>query len=78
MDEWTKLGFMQFVKSKKTERAHVFRIVKNDPVLLESLCEKWETRAYHAATGLAMLTPAEDDRQRCKSCEKKWAELNGR
>lgn len=46
MTEWVEAGFMQFVKSKKTERAHVFRLVTNDPVLLESLCEKWGTRAF--------------------------------
>ena len=76
MDEWTQLGFMQFVKSKKTERAHVFRIVTNDPVLLESLCEKWGTRAFTYG-GQAVLTPADDIRQRCKLCEKKWTELHG-
>ncbi len=76
MDEWTQLGFMQFVKAKKQERAHVFRLVTKDPVLLESLCEKWGTRAFTYG-GHAMLAPAEDGRPRCKLCEKKWAELNG-
>jgi len=75
MDEWTQLGFMQFVKSKKTERAHVFRIVTNDPVLLESLCEKWGTRAFTYG-GHAVLTQADDARPRCKLCEKRAAELN--
>lgn len=77
MAEWVEAGFMRFVKAKKAERAHVFRPVSSTAELMESLCGRWLTRAYHSTTGAAMLVPADGGLPRCKRCEKKWAELNG-
>lgn len=63
-----EIGWMRFVNAKEKERAHVFRPVSSTAELMESLCGRWLTRAYHSATKAAMLTPAEDDRPRCKLC----------
>jgi len=71
------VGWVQFRVAEKKERAHVFKPVPGSPELMASLCGRWSTRMYSRVSGVPMLEPAADDRTRCKSCEKKWAELNG-
>ncbi len=70
MTEW-----MQFMIAKEKDRAHVFQQDPNNKSVLYSLCLRWQVRKIRN-TGFSALEKADDDRPRCRNCEKRLKEIN--
>lgn len=69
MSEW-----MQFMITKKKDRAHVFQQDPNNKLVLYSLCLRWQVRKVRN-TRFPALEKAYHDRPRCRNCEKRLKEI---